>query len=159
MIWLLPFRTRPKWSRISSKPTKASSMAGCPGWPSECSKRKKPPYETVELVWVPDHPAVEANEFAHQKALALIYRATSVVEAKNQPLLTYSDITTNYRREKRKLPAPHEELTREQQTIYRQMQTEFFPHPCLLNRMLHTNLKKLAQSVKNRHSPGRDGRV
>lgn len=91
---------------------------------------------------------MEGNEFAHQQARALTYRATSTAEAKNQPLLTYREITTYYRHDRRTLPAPHAALTKEQQTIYRQIQTESFPHPRLLNRMFPNQFEEACPICK-----------
>lgn len=130
------------------------------GWVSRLVLRalkgkELPKGEEIELIWVPAHSAVEGNEFAHQQARALSHRAAAAEreeeDAKSQPLVTYKDIVEYYRNGRQSFPEPHLTLTREQQTTYRQIQTESFPHPRLLNRMYPS---QYGQECPVCHEPG-----
>lgn len=95
----------------------------------------KTPETRIELIWVTAHSSIEGNEFAHRQARDLNLRATEETEEGMHPITKYAEILKHYRENRRSLPRPHPKLSREEQSIYRQIQAASFPHPLLLNRM------------------------
>ncbi|KAG0424729.1 hypothetical protein HPB47_028060 [Ixodes persulcatus] len=64
------------------------------------AQKQEIPKEPIDVVWVPAHSVVEGNELAHRQARALTYRATAVEEVQDQPMMTYKEIVTFYRKER-----------------------------------------------------------
>lgn len=88
----------------------------------------------IKLVWTPAHASMEGNEFAHQQACALAPQATEE-GVEYCPLITFREVTQHYRLERQTLPPPHPSLSKEQQTVFRLIQSGSFPHPTRLHLM------------------------
>ncbi|KAG0432982.1 hypothetical protein HPB47_020346 [Ixodes persulcatus] len=92
--------------------------------------------QDVELVWVPAHTSNPGNEAAHDKARGSIGRAVddnSDVGLTGDGLNTYHEITQHYRLERLTFPPPHKNLTKEQELLWRQLQTKTLPNPAVLS--------------------------
>lgn len=97
--------------------------------------KHKPPGRAIELVWIPAHSKVEGNALADHHARELSIRAEDEPAELPHPVTSFKDITKMYRNARCKLPVPHPQLTRQQQTILRRTQAGSLAHPVLLHRM------------------------
>lgn len=86
---------------------------------------------SIQLIWTPAHASMDGNEYANQQAGAFTPQYVEL-HAGSYPLLTYKDITYHYRLERQTLPPPHHDLSREQHTTLRLIQSGSFPHPTRL---------------------------
>ncbi|KAH7931920.1 hypothetical protein HPB51_029602 [Rhipicephalus microplus] len=89
----------------------------------------------VKLVWVPAHSQVAGNTIADYHAREMAIRAEHESEELPHPVTNFRDITQMYREGRCRLPEPHPDLTRKQQTILRRAQAGSLAHPVLLNCM------------------------
>ncbi|XP_070388787.1 uncharacterized protein [Dermacentor albipictus] len=101
-----------------------------------------PPYTCI--MWVPGHEGLEGNEAAHTAARASVNRASphgilershphkSAEETETIPL-TYQALLQHYRLGRRVYPPPHPQLTRNEGTDYRRLQSNTFTHRILLH--------------------------
>ena len=102
--------------------------------------KRKSPGRAVELVWVPAHSHVEGNELADHYARELAVQAE---EGQPHPVTSYKEIVRQYKEGRTRLPNPHNQLSRWQQTILRRLQAGSLAHPALLHKMYpaeHENL-------------------
>ncbi|KAH6943082.1 hypothetical protein HPB50_015629 [Hyalomma asiaticum] len=97
--------------------------------------KHKAPGRAIELVWIPAHSKVEGNALADHRARELSIRAEEEPADLPHPVTSFKDITKMYRNARCKLPVPHPQLTRQQQTILRRTQAGSLAHPVLLHRM------------------------
>ncbi|KAG0413084.1 hypothetical protein HPB47_009776 [Ixodes persulcatus] len=82
------------------------------------------------------HTSNPGNEAAHDKARGSIGRAVddnSDVGLTGDGLNTYHEITQHYRLERLTFPPPHKNLTKEQELLWRQLQTKTLPNPAVLS--------------------------
>lgn len=90
---------------------------------------------TVKLYWIPGHAGVLGNEKANQLARDAYIRAPSngcqspTSQEPTHPQLHLKE----YKTAKRLLPAPHPNLTRQQQTLFRQAQAGTLETPARLH--------------------------
>lgn len=86
------------------------------------------------LIWTPGHASLEGNEAAHAAARAHVFRAFPASaappsEEDNHAVpRIYRDILDHYRLSRRNLPPPDDRLSKEDETDYRRLQTNTFPH-------------------------------
>lgn len=100
---------------------------------------KREPGTKTALIWTPAHSGMPGNEFAHEAARDLIYRAPQSpadalpdeTEDARDPLTTYREILYHYRCSRKKYPEAHGNLSRSQAIAWRQIQTGTFPNPLL----------------------------
>lgn len=102
----------------------------------------------MEIVWVPGHESIDGNEAAHTAARAYIHRAITrdgmfSADIKTDPLLRYSDVLGHYRLGRRVFPPPHPQLSREEATTLRRLQTNSYPHSTLLHSIYPTQYPSL----------------
>lgn len=95
-------------------------------------KHPKTPGRVTELVWVPAHSLVEGNVTADHYARELAIRAE---EEQPHPVTSYKEIVRLYKESRTRLPKPHKQLSRRQQTILRRLQAGSLAHPALLHKM------------------------
>lgn len=104
--------------------------------------RRHPPDSPVEIVWSPAHAGLAGNEAAHNTARGLTIRAgASLVpyhgaRSARDRLLTYREITVHYRLDRRRYPPAHITLTNSEEHTGRLLQTNTFPNPAILHRIL-----------------------
>ncbi|KAH8024445.1 hypothetical protein HPB51_023554 [Rhipicephalus microplus] len=113
----------------------------------------KPPGRAVELEWVPAHSQVAGDPIAHYHAVEMSIRAEHGPEELPHPVTSFRDITQMYREGRCRLPQPHPDLTRTQQTILRQAQTGSLAHPVLLNDMYPAKHVTLCPFCKIENGP------
>lgn len=108
--------------------------------------QRNPNLPTIQIIWSPGHTTLEGNEAAHAAAREHSHRAVSE-RAHNQqtdahpkpiPLYTYAEILSHYRQARRKYPAPHQRLEKEDATTLRRLQTNTYPHNSILHAMYPT---------------------
>lgn len=90
---------------------------------------------SVELVWVPAHSSNPGNEAAHAFARGGIGRAVGDglgAGETRDTIITYHDRTQAYRLERLKYPPASKRLSKNQEVIWRQLQTHSFPNPVIL---------------------------
>lgn len=83
-------------------------------------------------MWVPAHSLVEGNVTADHNARELAIRAE---EEQPHPVTSYKEIVRLYKESRTRLPKPHKQLSRWQQTILRRLQAGSLAHPALLHKM------------------------
>lgn len=105
---------------------------------------KTPPSRTVTIVWTPAHSALPGNDTAHALARALTNRTTEE-EHYPTPIVTYQEITQYYRLGRRTFPLTQPNLTKQQESTLRRLQTNTFPHPVRLNRLFPTQYSQKCQ--------------
>lgn len=94
---------------------------------------------------MPGHESLEGNEAAHAAARDYIHRAISLTgqspphPPNPQPLLRYTDILADYRLKRQIFPIPHHQLTRDEATTFRRLQTNTYPHRTLLHAIYPTD--------------------
>ncbi|KAG0425511.1 hypothetical protein HPB47_027329, partial [Ixodes persulcatus] len=93
------------------------------------------PTDTVSIVWAPAHSSLPGNDFAHNTARELAYRAAGDRESgltlHKDVLTTYQEITQAYRLARKRYPAGHKSLSKAQEHTWRRLQTNTYPHPTI----------------------------
>lgn len=90
----------------------------------------------VTLIWAPGHAGLLGNERAHEVARGLHFRAGERPREENEqePVeRRYSELLAYYRQARQSFPSPNG-LTRKQGVIWRQLQTDTFPHIARLHK-------------------------
>ncbi|KAH7938057.1 hypothetical protein HPB49_019564 [Dermacentor silvarum] len=93
------------------------------------------PRHPITLIWTPAHAGLPGNEEAHFLARGLIFRAGGVEPPlrARECLLSFSDIFSYYRDERREYTTPAPSLTIAQAAHFRRLQTRTAPYPLLLH--------------------------
>ncbi|KAH7966826.1 hypothetical protein HPB49_019848 [Dermacentor silvarum] len=89
------------------------------------------PRHPMTLIWTPAHAGLPGNEEAHSLARGLTFRAGGVeppLRARER-LLSFSDILSYYRDERREHTPPAPSLTIAQAAHWRRLQTRTAPYP------------------------------
>lgn len=118
-------------------------------------------HRTIQIIWAPAHESLPGNEAAHNQARAFILRAEGhrptgdEVTGPESPglsardrMVTYQEITQHYRLARLVYPPAHKTLTKRQEIVWRQLQTNTFPTPFILSRInpsVYSSCCKLCQ--------------
>lgn len=111
---------------------------------------KEENFRSTHIAWFPAHMgnisgfAGNPNERAHTLARELTFRVSGSPPRLNaacrnldykDPLVSYHELTSHHRLERRTFPPPHRDLNRAQAITYRQLQTRTYITPTTLSRI------------------------
>lgn len=95
------------------------------------------PAEQISLIWCPAHQGMWGNEKAHATARGLTFRSIAADSPppreeplpSNEELRTFQEIICYYKLGRKTYPAPHKQLSRNEEVMWRKLQTGVFPNP------------------------------